>query len=157
MKSEINSCKSKLNVADPKIRNTAIRAVAASADKTLLKYMLDTVFRNRKGNSVSVAVIAIADACNKEAIPFLIDSYQVASRNERMLIAEALLKLDAFDHIFSGNASHKNNFDQVWALVFGASSQQLRYYLELPADELRKELDFALENNIALAERGMML
>ena len=143
MKSDTAVYKAKLNAADSKIRNTAIRAVAASGDAALLKFMLETVFRNRKGNSISVAVTALGDAANKEAVPLLPEYYQLANRNERRLIIETLLQLGAFDRVFGSNAAHKNNAEQLWALLFGSSTAQLKACLALPAHELRKELDFA--------------
>jgi len=69
------------------------------------------------------------------------DTYREKIMSRQIL--EALLNIGAFENVIPGDASTPHLLENLWRLVFGNSSDQLRRIMNLSPEEFEKTLDFA--------------
>jgi hypothetical protein len=143
VKTETELYKSKLLSQDSKIRMEAINQLAKSGDTKQLKFLMNFLFENSIANGPSIAIKAIGNSKNESGKNVLVDVYGRANDNEQKLIIESLFKLGVFKNLFSGNQFHKNIQEQLWPLLSGLKSSQLKNILSLGQQEFKKKLDFA--------------
>lgn len=143
MKTETEEYKAKLFSKESKVRLEAINHLAKSDDIKQLEFLMNVLFKKRIGNGSSIAIKAIGKFQNKFGKSILLETYGLANYNEKKLIIEALLKLGVFKNFFSGNHLSKNIQEQLWALLFGLNSDQLKSILSLEPKEFKEKLDFA--------------
>lgn len=143
MKTESETYKAKLLSKDSKIRNAAIHQLAQSGDAGQLDLLLRVLVDKRIGNGLSTAIKAIGDFQNTAGKNALIEIYGAVNDNDKKLVIAGLLKLGTFEKFFPGGAATKHMQDQLWALLFGLNSAQLKSILALSPGEFMIKLDSA--------------
>jgi hypothetical protein len=143
MKTETQTYKAKLLSKDSKIRQAAINQLAKSGDIKQLEFLMHVLFEKRVGNDLSYAINSIGNFQNECGKKSLIEIYGSVNDNEKKLIIKSLLKLGVFKNFFSGNHLNKSIQEQLWALLFGLNSDQLKNIISLGQQEFKDKLDFA--------------
>lgn len=143
MKNKIDQTKETVNSPNKNFRFQSVKEIAQTGDTGQLKILFKKLFQKRIGNEIAILIKAIGDFQNANGIEPLIDIYGEANKNEKKLINEALLKLGAFRKFFDGNKYPLNILENLEAMLFGASSPQLKRKLSLSKEEFLENLDFA--------------
>ncbi len=143
MKTDTETYKSKLLSKDSKVRIAAINKLAKSGNINQLMFLMKLLFEKRIANGPSIAIKAIGNSKNECGEKILVEIYGLANDNEKKLIIESLFNLGTFKHFFAESHLYKNIQEQLWALLFGLSSDQLNNILSLGQNEFQEKLDFA--------------
>jgi hypothetical protein len=124
-------------------RSATIHQIVLNEGERQLSALMELLFQKRIGNGVAIAIQAMGDSNRSLCIPILIDAFGPAHDNEKHLIIQALLKLGAFEGCFPGSKPNPNIEAQLWSLLFGSNSNQLRNTLALSPTEFEAKLKFA--------------
>ncbi len=131
----------RLNSTDRKIRLAAFREAALSNNGQQVRFLFKHIrqHKGKHGNDLALLIKTIEKFGSKAAGTELIEEFDWANAVEKKLIVGALAKMSIFH-----NPKRIHPFaENLWALLYCCSSEQLRSYVAMTPAEFAEELAFA--------------